>query len=740
MATSDLSRQDRSRGLYYYYRHVFLNEIGFTFLADYAIILLGICLGATNTQLGFLISAMSAAGLVILLAPILFGGLRLIRTYVLLWFLRGLCGTLYLTAIFIPDRFSDWRIIFLLAGYCGFAICHNLSWPMKQTLEKSLIVTGECGAIQNHIGNIMNRGKLAAVTCCFILLSIPVFTGQRGLMLLCIAGITANTLSAWMLSRIRINERVESVSGNAFRSLLENFRYRNTIATALLYWGSLVLMIALYFLIPTFDKVSDLPFNRIFAYSIATAAALAAAGYGMRKFTTKLGNKTLLVFALLAVMAIGLLLTAMPSYTHWGFLMLTGTVAIMTTGLVSMLISRLLQECIPSVNKMGFTSILNFFGAIAAVTAGYGFGKAADLEISAIIRLPHTYSIVFAGMTTVAFLMLLCAMFILRESSSPQDESAGQLFFWPDSLKSALLMDSLRENARKPELEKLVLTQVTMSTSGLDTEEIRRRLKSPLMRVKEDLINSLFFCPRPELKQELIEEAADTESWWRKAAVFALGAYPGTDTEKTLFRIYNEESSPYLKSLAASSLARIGNCELLEELRAKLFSHTELDVETTLNLIVAISLMDKEGTHLSEMFKISNLCSSAKFRQHVLVLFSRRLGGDPGMDHFLYLENLEQYKGVDELIGEIISIPEFCSALPQLKSSFRSANHAYLLQWCHNLLEPLPLTGSLAYLRQGIGQLREHQHPSKDDTMAAVFFTWLLLNRYHAGQGCFGRG
>lgn len=731
-----VSRADRVAGLRYYTEHIIINEIGYNFLADTLIVLLAMQLGANNTQLGYLAATVYITGIAILLVPSFFGGLRLITAYWWLWLARGLCCLPYFLAGWLHGDYPGLALWVLLGAYTGFSLFRNFAWPMKQALEKILVPAEESGRVLSKISMAMNFAKLFANLVSFTLLAVGWLNDIKGLLLLSAAGIIINSIAAGRLRRIAVHERIESRSSNAVRALVEEARKTECIPAVVMYCGCIAIIILSSFVLPLFRNLAGMPMTWIFVYAMLSTGAMILAGKLMKIFSDRIGGRPLLVIGCGLLSADSLLLMFLPPATPWVVWILIGTIMMFLQTMLTLLVGRLVLRSIPPENKIGFTSILNFAAAVIAIIVGLAAGRCADSQLFHLLHLPNNYSAGFIMLSVLALAMTIyCAVF-LSDEGAVSLRGMHKLFLSPGNLKAFLLLDRLGESTSNMLKEKLLLLQVSYTASGLATGEIRRRLKNPMIDPKDDMLRSLFFFPRPELLPELLAEVEDRDSWWRETAIFTLGAYPDPRSAAALLQVYRTESYPYLRSIAAKSLARIGNTELLPELRQMLFERQGLNVKTVVNLVIAVSLMDSAGELLSQIRRLAALRNSEEFRQHIFVIFSRRIGWEPGMEHFLYLENLHEGSGVRELLAEVIDDIEFADNRKELAQWWDNQDFNAVAGWCRSMLSKFEFTGHLRQLELGLST-DTASGPGKTETMAIMYFSYLIVKSHRRGVKSF---
>ena len=88
MITDFLTQDEREKGVRLLLWHALFNGLGYGFLAETIIYLLALQFNPSNTQLGFISSAIHIAGLVLLFVPRLTNGMNLRKLFFSAWMFR----------------------------------------------------------------------------------------------------------------------------------------------------------------------------------------------------------------------------------------------------------------------------------------------------------------------------------------------------------------------------------------------------------------------------------------------------------------------------------------------------------------------------------------------------------------------------------------------------------------------------------------------------------------------------
>lgn len=737
MSTLAFSRRDRETGWQSYRRYLAGSTVGRVLLSETIVILLAMQLEANNLQLGYLAAAGYFTGIAMLLTPSFFGGLRRVLVCRLLLVLETLCVLSYFLAVWIDYRSTSVAVWVLLAGFTGLSVMRNFAQPLRQVLPQRLLLPESSKAVlpglNRQTGAILIGGNLLAV----MMLSFGAWSETRTLLTLALIGAAGNLAAVFSLHGLAGEERIFDAGGGAVRSLLEELRRRAILPSALLYCGAVAVLVLSYFLLPLFRYQSGMPLGWIMFFATVAAGTAVAAGKLTPWSMHKLNIRQLLAVTGVPLAAAGVTLALLPEWVPWTVWLAVGAVLVLAQQVLVLLTARLVRRLMPAGNPTGVLSMLNFAAAVIALLAGLSAGRCADSQLFHMLHLPNPYSAIFLMIAGLATVMAVYGFFFLREPLTVTSTDVDWLLLSTDHLTMFQLAELPGEEPSAGLPDQLVLTARSDITAVLSADEIRRRLKTAQLEVKNDLLCSLFFHPRQELIEELAAEAADGDSWCRESALFALGAYHDARGEQVLLHAYHNEPDAYLRSVAAKSLARIGYIgELPTELNRLIGEPQHDNVRTTVNLIVARLLTDREGDCLTELFPLAHRRTGDAFRQQVYILFSRRLGGRPGLEHFFDLENLQSGKGTAELLVETADQPEFVAAGDALRGWLSEPDYPSIMEWCKKQTGLLALSGHLAKLGTGLVRGLDVS-PGKSDAVAALYFTWLMLHCHRLGQDRF---
>jgi hypothetical protein len=122
--------------------------------------------------------------------------------------------------------------------------------------------------------------------------SIESFKGLAGLLILQAAGFVFNTVASLFIRKIPCREKVDIPPGqNVWAVLVRNVGNRGRFLSMLLYWNYLSLTVFIGFTIPLLKKVSGLPQNLVFLYTLVTATATTLSMYMTRPFIDRVRSR-----------------------------------------------------------------------------------------------------------------------------------------------------------------------------------------------------------------------------------------------------------------------------------------------------------------------------------------------------------------------------------------------------------------------------------------------------------------
>ncbi len=701
--------------------------------------LMALYFGATNIQIGYLSSVIHVSGLVLLFLPRMLAGKNVVTVQFSAWFLRGMFCILYVFVLFFQGQAAVYVIMVVYTLYC---IARTVGVAMGAPVQRMLTTSAATGELVVRASTRNQLSRLVSLFLSFLVLSVQHISELIGLFILEFLGIIINTAAALQIRHVPCRERIEYRPGrNIFVILTESLKHRERALTIVIKWLFLSETIIFAFIVPFLRKTLGFPSNIIFVYTIITAFATISAGYFLKPFVDRIGSKPLLMMAsfLLAVLAITW--SILPAATPHAliFVMGFGTAFFLHTSM--MLVSRLILQTLPGKDKIGYTSMINFFSAVLSLVVGLSAGMVADLGERIVLPVLNPFGLTFLIGTGLSLITgVLCAF--LKDSGSLSVKDTINILFSTRNLKAFL--DIYQFNVTDDPLKrKSVLLSIEHSNTALATEEIQRIIRHPLSSEKGEVIKSLFENPRPALLDDLVQEALDENSYHRQAAAFALGAYPDERVEAALIRLL-DDPSPRIRSTAAKSLARVGNTGYLEKVQA-LADAPDTDLWAAMNYFIAISIMDQDGAYLKHLFgktvgsesTIGISCCQAfnegfqrnkgpSFEQTMFSLAAKMLDQSPALADLFQEENLADNAGLQLLLEDAKQLEPFLDHAKTLSEHFAQGKYYEVWEWCRELLAQHDLDGHGAYLRQSINTC-DANTANKEKTLAVIYFTYQIL-------------
>jgi len=213
MRTKYLSKSEREIGKKNFLRFSAFNGFTMPLLLDTTIILMALHFGATNIQIGYLSSAIHISGFFLVLLPILFGGMNIVKVFYISWLIRGMICLLYGLTFFLEGQTA---VILILITYTLFCLVRHAGVAVFFPVLNMITKPSETGnMVAGHLFTFA-RAVLLARILSYIVLSIHFFSGLLGLLFLQLLGIATNTMSAFIIKKIPAREVIEKQAGSGF--------------------------------------------------------------------------------------------------------------------------------------------------------------------------------------------------------------------------------------------------------------------------------------------------------------------------------------------------------------------------------------------------------------------------------------------------------------------------------------------------------------------------------------------
>jgi hypothetical protein len=404
--------------------------------------------------------------------------------------------------------------------------------------------------------------------------------------------------------------------------------------------------------------------------------------------------------------------------------LLLGFFSYFCLGASDIFINRLFLYRIPEKEAFSYNAMNNFMMAIVSLLFGVIGGFCID--IGTLIHFPvvlNPYAILFALIFILGVIGLWLSLSVEEKGSLSARDMLS--VFSPDGMRAYIDIGKLGR-ADSEFKKKTVLLSIGNNANETATREIKSLMGTPLSNSKEEMIISLFNFPRPSLLPYLLSEAADPDSYYREKALFALGAYKGSEIEHLLISLLDDPDL-IIRSIAAKSLGRTGNTDYLDKVR--IYFLQDNPIAAQLNYIIALKNMDTEGTFLQYLFQSVHKRRSRRYKETVFSLYSDILDFQP------YLEELYRAAAsegndpvIDTFLNDCRDSLDFFRARKNLKQFFGHKSWVQIGSVCETFLRKQDFNGSEQFLKKGILTLISTGGPTDfTDALACVYFTYQLI-------------
>ncbi len=711
-----LSRKEKEIGQSKYIKYTFINGLSYSFLAETIIYLLALKFGANNIQLGYISSAVYLTGLVVIFVPSIFPDIKIVKLFFIAWLLRGVFSLFYGFSIFLPNNLALYLIIAVYTIYC---ILRNIAYPLNHVIQGAITKPSERGAYSAKVIIFLYLSMVLSRFISFSALTFSKFNELYTILGLIFLGIILNTFASITITKVPLKESIKKSSVKntliSFKSLLSK---KQSIILIVLYCCGMSLFVLFNFTIPFLKKELNFQSNIIFIYTTINFLGVILGSKIIKPFLDRFGSRPLLFIVNIALIIISIIWAGATGEFYKPLFFIIGFISMFFIGLIRLLLDRLIINSVPPEDKVNFTSVMAVIFSIFSLFIGLFGGFLADLTNDMGISVPNEYSLTFVVMAFFCIVNILLTNFIKEENSLSLNQLVKSLFN-KKQIKTIRNLDRLNSTNNKL-LKSQILIEIESDDTQLATEEIKKRFNLATLKDKEMVIRSLFSNPRPELEENLIKEALDRQSWWRQSAIFALGAYNSEQSMKTLRKIFKEKY-PYIRSIAAKSLARIGDFSCHEEINILLQSET-LDVRTYINLVIAISLIEHDGAYWKTIFRLIKDSGSYRFTQSLLVIGSTRLKFYPPLENFFYDLNINEKNGFESIMEELVDLDLTDEEFGFIEDLISNLDYQGIWLWCRTRCKLYKLLNPFENLRKEILSYKKRNIDS-NLALAGLFFT-----------------
>ena len=681
MRTKHLSIEERQHGKKALRRFFFLNGLGFPLMADATVTLIALHYGAGNMVIGYISIAITLTGVLTLVFPYLFQGIKINTVFFWAWFARSVTACLFFLLPFIPREYT---IPLIVITYTLWVIGRQAGVILLFPIQNTVIKPYESGveSAKNHRLGFAS-GLLARVIS-FTVTSIHSLGGAVGLLLLETVGIIANIGASWQLRDVPCREVVEKSDRKDLMTVTRRFLRNTELKKVFLLYAFAFSIIGLFaFTIPFFKIVLDLSANHVFAFLILNSVASIVVATAIAPFSDRLGSKPFLIMSYLAMiilMAAWALLPPLP----WPVYFVFGSVYFLFIAMNITLISRLILKTTPPEKQITYNTLLYVLMSVVTLATGLGAGGLSDLGFFLMDRggpivlvLSHGYSLTFLLAAGIAFLCLLQTIY-LKDAGSVSLKSAASTLLSAQNLRAVINIHEL-ESGAKPERKEMHFINLERSPTPLATAVVKRYLNSSIMAEQDRALVSLFHHPRRELLNDIMTIAADPMAYARRIAIFTLGHYPGQKTRRFLRSMLGERDR-LIHSAVVKSLARIGDTSIRDE-ALRMTSRPGMGAIVTVNYFVAAVHSDPEGRYMRHFFRVIDDQYGPNYIRSVATAVSQLLELSPPLSFFLDREHEDRTAGLTLLLDEARQFVPFDRDHETLVSLYRKKRFADMLAW-----------------------------------------------------------
>ncbi len=737
MLTKFLSEEERQKGRKRVYNFQALNGLGFNFMGETPVYLMAIHFGATNIELGYISSVIFLTGFILAGLPRILAGKNLINVQSTAWFIRGVVVLFYSALFFLEGRSAVLLILIVYTLFCSARIIGVAVW---NPLIKMVTTSQNRGIVIAH-GNVLNQSSsVISKLISFIVTSFQFFSGIVGILLLQVLGVFFNTVAVLQLKKVPCRETVEYHKGrNILVILKDSLKRKDRRYPLVLKWVTIGVVVLNGLTIAFIRKEAGFSNNLVFLYSMVMALSIILSGLFARTFADRMGSRPLLI-------GVNILLSV--SFVVWILLPVTNSMGLpvyiyfilgfftnffLWSG--NVLVSRVLVNTMPEDESFSYNSMTNFVTAFFSLISGIAAGLLIDLGQNTGLMLFNTYSYLFSFAMILSLVLVFLSFLLIDKGSMSARETAAILFSF-EGMRAYMDIGKLN-TTDDPVKKRTVLLSISQNEAPVATEEIRHIIASPLSSGKGEVLKSLFSHPRPVLLPELLKEAGDFGSYHQMNAVFALGAYPGKDTEKILLQLLDSDDVS-IQSNAAKSLSRIGHNESLDKVR--LYAEKADHAWDKINFLIALKNMDPDGLVFRNIFNDSGKIHDGVFKQTYYSLAADLLALKPPLSEIYSSKNLKSGEGVKDFLEQTRNLDFFYKKHKELKGWFKTGSWGDIRQFCSESLrgsdaELSDLSGPMKNLREAVLAKSEiissgvvgNRESVYDYALACVYFTYQIL-------------
>lgn len=719
--TDVLSAQERSTGLDYFMKHITWNGLGVFLLNQTIVSLMAIHFGASNLELGYIGSAFHVAGIASLFVPRLFRGARINKLFGWGWMIRGFTAILYVFLLFMSDLPAR---IFILVVFSAFCLSRAIGVSVAHAVQSDFMRSRDASGAFVKLNIRLAWAQLVSQLLSFGLLSVALFEGILGLIVISLIGVVMNTVASWYLLKLPGRATVEvKQERSTVQTFLWSMRRREHAIPLLVHGLGMGLVVLFGFQVVFMRRVLGLPNNVAILLVVLEAVSALIANSALKPFADSIGDRPLLVLSTLGLTVVALIWAFIPATLPIPVYFLLGFTAFLFKRSLLTLKGSVMVKSVPEHNRVAYTSSANVMLAVIALVIGLAGGGLADAAALLPDFVVHDFTFTFL-LTAVLSAVTLVLSTQLPGTRDLSLRETADIMFSVRNLRAfidAYQLDFAVDAAHRETL----LLSLERSSTTVATYRLRERLLGPHVSERERVLRTLFRSPRPELLPDILAEVQDTGSFTRREAIFCLGAYRDPSAEAVLREIV-ETPDPDTEAvcIALKSLARMyrhtddyetgkdgspsRRTAVLARIRRLLADGQTLPFRGRLDLRLAESILDPDGSQLSTLFEDAAQPDSPGFATTRFMIAFRRLGLEPGLDSYLKAEVRNTDRGFEELIEDASEFAVFKAQRAQILRWASVGEYQTMWAWISeqitNMVNPGVLTTASKTWVAGVAQ------------------------------------
>lgn len=708
-----------------------INGIAYPLLGDTIVYLLAVQLAAGHMVLGYISSASYIAGIVLPLVPMVFNGRNQVRCQQFSWTVRALLSLGYLGVLFLPRTAA---LVTLLGTFTLFCVFRMIGISFNDFTIKSISSVQNRGRVVAEVNIAYQGSSVLFRFLTALLLRLRQFSTIGGMVLLQMAGVAANLVSAHFVGKIPCRSNVVWKKGHGVPwQLRRSLQDRVLRRRLLLRWITVMAMVVFNMSVPFLRVEAALSQSFVMLYSVCLGLAYVCAGIVTRDTADRLGSKPLVIFSsLLAAVCLAVWMSVPASLPPVAFFVL-GFLTNFFLSSANMLCIRLVTQVMPDQESVSFNAMVNFAIAVFALAAGMSSGVLAGLHASPVpgsMGPGNAYSFVFLFAVLLSLVMFGISL-RLEETGSFSTRDAAQVLFTLRGIQAVTTMDRLGKE-RDPLKRRGLLLHLGSNLNGLATGEMREMLANPFSPDAQDVLATLGARPRPALLGDVIRLARDDDSYLQINAIATLGSYQGNAEAVDVLLSLTEGHWSSVKSMACRSLARITGGDPRYLALVNRLSTGARHIEEEIDYLIAKRELDKEGWFYRDFFLAVRQRRSATFRQtRYAVLASFLLFGSPRLAGLYEMMNNGD---VDDFLSGFLSDARDLDAIDRqydaVTAMFEREDWGGVRSFCLGLLDEADVRwdSRFQHLKEGILEARDMDLSLFDvqDALAELYFCYSL--------------